>query len=67
MFITPVSKPPRPFFWRKHRDAGIAAGMTLRQNTHRAQTRWGQKEAQGVAPAARCPREIPQNRPGYTA
>jgi len=32
MFITPATKPARPFFWRKHRDAGIAAGMRLIQN-----------------------------------
>jgi hypothetical protein len=32
MFITPASKPPRTLFWRRYRDAGIAAGMTLRQN-----------------------------------
>jgi len=27
MFITPATKPARPFFWRKHRDSGIATGM----------------------------------------
>jgi hypothetical protein len=32
MFITPASKPARPYFWRKHRDAGLAAGMRLIQN-----------------------------------
>jgi len=32
MFITSANKPARPFFWRKHRDAGIAAGMRLIQN-----------------------------------
>jgi len=26
MFITPATKPARPFFWRKHRDSGIALG-----------------------------------------
>jgi len=32
MFITPATKPARPFFWRKHREAGLAAGMRLIQN-----------------------------------
>lgn len=32
MFITPASKPARPFFWRKHRDSGVAAGMRLIQD-----------------------------------
>ncbi|MGA7766026.1 MAG: hypothetical protein WCA27_07340 [Candidatus Sulfotelmatobacter sp.] len=32
MFITPATKPARPFFWRKHRDSGFAAGMRLIQN-----------------------------------
>jgi len=32
MFITPAAKPARPFFWRKYRDLGLAAGMQLRQN-----------------------------------
>jgi hypothetical protein len=32
MFITPASKPARPFFWRKHREDGIAAGMRLIQD-----------------------------------
>jgi hypothetical protein len=32
MSITPATKPARPFFWRKHRDLGLAAGMKLRQN-----------------------------------
>jgi hypothetical protein len=32
MFITPATKPARPFFWRKHRHSGIAAGMRLIQD-----------------------------------
>jgi hypothetical protein len=32
MFITPATKPARPFFWRKHREDGIAAGMRLIQD-----------------------------------
>jgi hypothetical protein len=32
VFITPITKPARPFSWRKHRDLGLAAGMNLRQN-----------------------------------
>lgn len=32
MFITPASKPARPFFWRKYPDLGLVAGMRLRQN-----------------------------------
>jgi hypothetical protein len=32
MFITPVTKPARTFYWRKYRDSGIAAGMRLVQN-----------------------------------
>ena len=32
MFITPATKPARPFFWRKYRDSGIAAGMRLIQD-----------------------------------
>jgi len=32
MFITPAAKPARPFFWRKHRDTELAAGMRLIQN-----------------------------------
>ena len=32
MFITPAIKPARPFFWRKHRDSGIAAGMQFIQD-----------------------------------
>jgi hypothetical protein len=27
MFITSATKPARPFFWRKHRDSGIATGI----------------------------------------
>jgi hypothetical protein len=32
MFITPATKPARPFFWRKHRDSGIATGMRVIQD-----------------------------------
>jgi hypothetical protein len=32
MFITPATKPARAFYWRKHRDVGIAAGMRLIQD-----------------------------------
>lgn len=32
MFITPAAKSARTFFWRKHRDSGIAAGMRLIQD-----------------------------------
>jgi hypothetical protein len=32
MFITPATKPARPFYWRKQRDTGLAAGMRLIQN-----------------------------------
>jgi hypothetical protein len=36
IFITPTTKPARPFFWRKHRDSGIATGMlsTKRRTIH---------------------------------
>ena len=36
MFMTPATKPARPFFRRKHRDAGTAAGMRLRTATPKA-------------------------------
>jgi hypothetical protein len=32
IFITPASKPARPFFWHKLRDSGITAGMRLIQD-----------------------------------
>ena len=31
MFITPVSKPPRTYFWRKISAQCVVAGMTMRQ------------------------------------
>jgi hypothetical protein len=32
IFTTPATKPPRTFFWRKHRDSGIKAGVRLIQD-----------------------------------
>jgi len=32
IFITPATKPARAFFWLKHRDSGMAAGMRIIQN-----------------------------------
>jgi len=32
MFIAPATKPARPFYWRKHRGAGIKVGMRVIQN-----------------------------------
>jgi hypothetical protein len=32
IFITPSTKPARPFFWRKHRTSAIAAGMRVIQD-----------------------------------
>jgi hypothetical protein len=32
MFITAATNAARPFFWRKYRDSGIAAGMRLIQD-----------------------------------